>query len=39
MRAFGSIPLKGEQKAMIKGRVVWSNQMGFGVKFLSIDKK
>ncbi len=34
-----AIPLKGEQKAMIKGRVVWSNQEGFGVKFLSIDKK
>jgi len=34
-----AIPLKGERKAMIKGRVVWSNQEGFGVKFLSIDKK
>ena len=34
-----AIPLEGEQKVMIKGRVVWSNQVGFGVKFLSIDKK
>ena len=33
------IPLKGEQKAEIKGRVVWSNQVGCGVKFLSIVKK
>lgn len=34
-----AIPLKGERRAMIKGRVVWSNQMGFGVKFLRVDKK
>jgi len=33
------IPLKGEQKAEIKGRVVWSNQVGCGVKFLRIVKK
>ncbi len=33
------IPLKGEQKAEIKSRVVWSNQVGCGVKFLSIVKK
>jgi len=33
------IPLRGEQKAEIKGRVVWSNQVGCGVKFLSIVKK
>ncbi|MGD9238717.1 MAG: PilZ domain-containing protein [Desulfobacterales bacterium] len=33
------IPLKREQKAEIKGRVVWSNQVGCGVKFLSIVKK
>ena len=34
-----AIPLKGERRAMIKGRVVWSNQMGFGVKFMQVDKK
>jgi Tfp pilus assembly protein PilZ len=34
-----AIPLKEEQKARINGRVVWSNQVGFGVKFLSIVKK
>ena len=33
------VPLKGEQEAEIKGRVVWSNQVGCGVKFLSIVKK
>jgi len=34
-----AIPLNGEQKAKIKGRVVWSNQVGVGVKFLSIVKR
>lgn len=34
-----AIPLKGQQKAMVKGEVVWSNPVGFGVKFLSINKK
>ena len=33
------IPLKREQQAEIKGRVVWSNQAGCGVKFLRIVKK
>jgi hypothetical protein len=34
-----AIQLKGERRAMIKGRVVWSDQVGFGVKFLSVNKK
>ena len=35
-----AIPLKGEQKTMkVKGKAVWSYQMGFGVKFLSVVKK
>jgi hypothetical protein len=34
-----AIPLKRERRAMIKGSVVWSNQAGFGVKFLRVDKK
>ena len=34
-----TVPLKGGRNAMIKGSVVWSNQMGFGVKFLNIEKK
>jgi Tfp pilus assembly protein PilZ len=33
------IPLKRERSAQIKGRVVWSNQVGCGVKFLSVEKK
>jgi len=33
------IPLKGRQKARVKGEVVWSSPDGFGVKFLSIDKQ
>ncbi|MGD9044714.1 MAG: PilZ domain-containing protein [Desulfobacterales bacterium] len=33
------IPLKGERKARIKGRVVWSNQAGCGVKFLAVVKE
>lgn len=32
------IPLKKNQKARVKGEVVWSGPEGFGVKFLSIDK-
>jgi Tfp pilus assembly protein PilZ len=32
------IPLKKAKTAKIKGQVVWSNQDGFGVKFLSIKK-
>jgi Tfp pilus assembly protein PilZ len=32
------IPLKKEKKARVKGRVVWSNPEGFGVKFLSTQK-
>lgn len=33
------IPLKKNQKAKVKGKVVWSSPDGFGVKFLSIDKQ
>ena len=33
------IPLKKNQKATVKGEVVWSSPDGFGVKFLSIDKQ
>ena len=33
------IPLKKNQKAVVKGEVVWSSPDGFGVKFLSIDKQ
>jgi hypothetical protein len=33
-----TIPLKEGQNAMIKGSVVWSNQVGFGAKFLNIKK-
>ena len=33
------IPLKKNQKANVKGEVVWSSPDGFGVKFLSIDKQ
>ena len=32
------IPLKKEKKAKVKGKVVWSNPEGFGVKFLSTQK-
>jgi len=33
------IPLRKKKKAKVKGRVVWSNLEGFGVKFLSYKKK
>ena len=33
------IPLKKNQRAKVKGKVVWSSPDGFGVKFLSIDKQ
>ena len=33
-----AIPLKKAKTAKIKGLVVWSNEDGFGVKFLSIKK-
>jgi len=32
------IPLTKEKKAKVKGKVVWSNPQGFGVKFLSTQK-
>ena len=33
------IPLKKNQKAVVKGKVVWSSPDGFGVRFLSVDKQ
>ena len=33
-----TIPLKGGLNALIKGSVVWSNQVGFGAKFLNVKK-
>ena len=33
------IPLKEERQALIKARVIWSNQAGCGVKFLNVVKK
>lgn len=32
------VPLKKNQKAHVRGEVVWSSPQGFGVKFLSVDK-
>ena len=32
------IPFKKEKKTKVKGRVVWSNPKGFGVKFLGAQK-
>jgi len=32
------IPLKKDKNAKVKGKVVWSNPEGFGVKFLSTQK-
>lgn len=34
-----TIPLKEGLNAMIRGSVVWSNQLGFGAKFLTVKKK
>lgn len=33
------LPLKNGQKAIVKGKVVWSAPDGFGVKFLRVDKQ
>lgn len=33
------IPLKKNQKAHVRGQVVWSSPDGFGVKFLSVEKQ
>ena len=33
------IPLRKKKKASVKGRVVWSNLEGFGIKFLGHKKK
>jgi hypothetical protein len=33
------LPCKNGKDVRVKGEIVWSNDKGFGVKFLSIDKK
>jgi Tfp pilus assembly protein PilZ len=33
------LPCKNGKDVKVKGEIVWSNDKGFGVKFLSIDKK
>ena len=33
------LPLKNGKDVKVKGQIVWVNDEGFGVKFLSIDKK
>jgi hypothetical protein len=33
------LPLKKGQRAIVTGEVVWSGPDGFGLKFLSVDKK
>jgi hypothetical protein len=33
------LPFKNGKDVKVKGEIVWSNDEGFGVKFLSIDKK
>ena len=33
------IPLRKKKKAKVKGRVMWSNPEGFGIKFLGLKKK
>ena len=34
-----TIPLKEGLNAIIRGSIVWSNQAGFGAKFLDIKKR
>jgi len=34
-----ALPLKNGKEVKIKGRIVWTNDEGFGIKFLHIDKK
>ena len=33
------LPFKNGKDVKVKGKVVWSNEEGFGLKFLNIDKK
>ena len=33
------LPLKNGKDVKVKGRIVWTNDSGFGVKFLNINKK
>ena len=33
------LPFKNGKEARVKGEIVWTNDEGFGIKFLSIDKK
>ena len=33
------LPFKNGKDVKVKGQIVWTNDKGFGVKFLSIDKK
>ena len=34
-----SLPFKNGKDAKVKGEIVWTNDEGFGIKFLSIDKE
>jgi hypothetical protein len=33
------LPFKNGKDVKVKGQIVWTNDEGFGIKFLSIDKK
>jgi hypothetical protein len=33
------LPFKNGKEARVKGEIVWTNDEGFGIKFLSVDKK
>jgi len=33
------LPLKNGKEVKVKGRIVWTNDSGFGVKFLNVEKK
>jgi hypothetical protein len=34
-----SLPFKNGKEVKVKGEIVWTNDEGFGIKFLSMDKK
>ena len=34
-----SLPFKNGKEVKVKGEIVWTNEEGFGLKFLNIDKK
>ena len=34
-----SLPFKNKREVKVKGEIVWTNDEGFGLKFLDIDKK